>query len=190
MPFEALPPQAQAYVRIGENADAHTGFKCRNRKLWYIPPSLWSPDAFLFRQIHAYPKIVVNGAGATSTDTIHRVRLNQPQHGRLIAATFLNALTFAFAEVTGRSYGGGVLELEPNEAELLPVPFFADAVLDFETLDRLERAGDIDSILDITDNALLRGKLGLPEVDIRALRAIWRKLSGRRIGRKTRAARK
>ena len=190
VPLEALSAEAQAYVRGGENTDAHSGFKCRNRKLWYIVPSLWTPDAFLFRQIHAYPKIVVNGAGATSTDTVHRVRLNQPECARLIAASFLNALTFAFAEVFGRSYGGGVLELEPNEAELLPVPFFPDAVLDFEALDRLERANDVDAILNITDNVLLRGKLGLPETDIRALRIIWRKLSGRRIGRKTKAARK
>lgn len=184
VPFAELPPKAQAYVRSGEEQGIHTGFKCRNRKLWYIVPSLWSPDAFLFRQIHQYPKLVVNGAGATSTDTIHRVRIHEPQKAGQIAAAFLNSLTFAFSEVIGRSYGGGVLELEPNEAEQIPVPFFEDVRLDFAELDRLERMGDIEAILSQTDALLLQEKSGFSASEAAVFRQIWRKLSGRRLGRK------
>ena len=96
-----LPEAARAYVEHGETSDAHIGFKCRNRKRWYIVPSLWVPDAFLFRQIHAYPKMVTNAAGATSTDTIHRVRFHVTEQGPQIAGAFLNSLTFAFSEVMG-----------------------------------------------------------------------------------------
>ena len=185
--FDALSAPMQAYVRSGEDSGMHVGFKCRNRKLWYVVPTLWSPDAFLFRQIHGYPKLVENRTQATSTDTIHRVRYYQPRLAEQISLAFLNSMTFAFAEVLGRSYGGGVLELEPNEAEQIPIPFFEDTQLDLAELDRLERAGQINIILDITDKALLQDKMGLDKNEIETLRGAWRKLSGRRIGRKVKA---
>ena len=185
VPFENLPEAAQAYVRQGEREGVSGGFKCRNRKFWYVAPSLWTPDAFLFRQIYHYPKLVLNPARAVSTDTIHRVRYHQPERGAQITASFLNALTFAFSETMGRSYGGGVLELEPNEADALPIPYFDSTVLDFEALDELERAGNIEAILEITDRVLLRDGLHFDASDIARFRRIWRKLSGRRVGRKT-----
>lgn len=188
VPFDQLPEAAQAYVRHGETLEAHTGFKCRNRKLWFVVPTLWPPHAFLFRQIHGYPKIVENQTQATSTDTIHRVCCHHPEHAGPLSLAFLNSMTFAFAEVLGRSYGGGVLELEPNEAEQIPVPFFEDAALDFREIDRLERAGQIDAILNITDRELLQEKMGLDKGEIGTLRQAWRKLSGRRMGRKVKAA--
>jgi len=185
--FASLSEPMRLYVKTGENAEMHIGFKCRNRRLWYIVPTLWSPDAFLFRQIHGYPKLVENRTQATSTDTIHRVRYHQPQQADQISMAFLNSMTFAFAEVLGRSYGGGVLELEPNEAEQIPIPFFLDTQLDLEELDKLERGGRIDAILDITDKKLLQGKMGLSKSEVELLRASWRKLSGRRMGRKVKA---
>lgn len=185
--FDRLPEAAQSYIQSGETREMHTGFKCRNRKLWYIVPTLWPPHAFLFRQIHGYPKLVENRTGATSTDTIHRVRYHQPEHAAQISLAFLNSMTFAFAEVLGRSYGGGVLEIEPNEAEQIPVPFFTDISLDLEELDRLERAGEINTILNITDRELLHDRMGLDKVEIETLRQAWRKLSGRRMGRKAKA---
>ncbi len=190
VPREELPEPVQAYIRSAESRDVHQGYKCRIRKLWYIVPSLWVPDAFLFRQIHEYPKIVQNTAQATSTDTIHRVRYHHPEYAPQITLAFLNSMTFAFSEVVGRSYGGGVLELEPNEAEQIPLPFFADAELDFAKLDRLERARQIDTLLDITDAELLGNRMGFDKADVKMFRRIWRKLSGRRIGRKVKAVQK
>ena len=185
--FNALPDAAKRYVQSGEEREMHTGFKCRNRRMWYLVPTLWPPHAFLFRQIHGYPKLVENRTGATSTDTIHRVRYNQPEHAAQISLAFLNSMTFAFAEVLGRSYGGGVLEIEPNEAEQIPVPFFADVALDLKELDRLERAGEINTILNITDRELLHDRMGLDKGEIETLRQAWRKLSGRRMGRKAKS---
>ena len=70
VPFEKLTAEAQDYVTTGEREKIHTGFKCRIRKNWYKVPSVWIPDAFLLRQIHGYPKLILNRAKATSTDTI------------------------------------------------------------------------------------------------------------------------
>lgn len=187
LPFDQLSESGQAYVRSGEATKVHEGYKCGIRKLWYIVPSRWVPDAFMFRQIHAYPKLVFNCAGATSTDTIHRVRYRQPQYAEQITLAFLNSLTFAFSEVMGRSYGGGVLELEPNEADGLPIPFFEDLQLDLAELEHLERGGQIEAILDITDHALIHQRLGFGLNDTKMFRQIWRKLAGRRLGRKAKA---
>jgi adenine-specific DNA-methyltransferase len=103
---------------------------------------------------------------------------------KTVATAFLNSLTFAFAEVMGRSYGGGVLELEPNEAEKLPLPLIGADALDLHALDQLLRAGKIEAVLDVTDTVLLRNGLGLNDKEIRMLRTIWQKLRDRRINRK------
>ncbi len=151
---------------------------------------LWNGFRFIMEEtrIHGYPKLVNNQTQATSTDTIHRVRCHQPEQAQQMSLAFLNSMTFAFAEVLGRSYGGGVLELEPNEAEQVPIPFFSDIHLDLEELDRLERAGQINTILNITDKTLLQEKMGLDKSEIEMLRQAWRKLSGRRMGRKAKEA--
>lgn len=182
--FDELPQAAQDYIKTGEAAEYHTGFKCRIRPRWYIVPSVWTPDAFMLRQVHGYPKLIVNKAGATCTDTIHRVRLLNGKSADVIAAAFLNSLTFAFSEVMGRSYGGGVLELEPNEAERLPIPLIGSDNLDIQKLHALLLDNNINAVLDITDKVLLIDGLGLKEQEVKMLRGIWIKLRDRRINRK------
>lgn len=179
-----LPIALKTYVQYGEEQAWHTGFKCRIRQRWYVVPSVWTPDAFMLRQVHAYPKLILNQARATCTDTIHRVRFRQQQDGRQVTTAFLNTLTFAFAEVLGRSYGGGVLELEPNEAEKIPLPFQQAAELDAEELHGLLLNKGIDAVLEITDKTLLGDGLGLTAKEIKLLRQIWSMLRDRRINRK------
>lgn len=182
--FDELPQAAQDYIKTGEEAEFHTGFKCRIRPRWYIVPSVWVPDAFMLRQVHGYPKLIVNKAKATCTDTIHRVKLLNGTSGDVIAAAFLNSLTFAFSEVMGRSYGGGVLELEPNEAEKLPIPLKGAEKLDLQELHSLLLENNIDAVLEITDKVLLIDGLGLSENEVKMIRGIWQKLRDRRINRK------
>ena len=183
-PFHRLPDTLKEYVNGGEEKGLHKGYKCRIRNRWYIVPSVWIPQAFMLRQVHHYPKIILNDAAATCTDTIHRVRLRNGVPAGTVAASFLNSLTFAFSEVTGRSYGGGVLELEPNEAEKLPLPLIGADMLNLYELDKLLREGNIYAALDITDKVLLQDGLGLSCNETKMLRTIWQKLRDRRINRK------
>lgn len=182
--FDSLPAPAKKYVHEGEEKGFNLGFKCRTRKPWWAVPSPWVPDGFMLRQIHRYPKIAANHSGATCTDTVHRIRLLNGIGAETIASAFSNSLTFAFSEVLGRSYGGGVLELEPTEAEKIPVPLLAAHALDFEELNRLLIADRVDDVLDETDRILLREALGFSASDVRSLRNIWQKLRERRHGRK------
>ncbi len=184
VPIEELPEALQRYIALGEAKEYHKGYKCRIRKRWYSVPSVWIPDAFMLRQVHAYPKLIYNPAQAVCTDTIHRVRFRDGVNGKAVTAAYLNSLTFAFAEVTGRSYGGGVLTFEPSEAERLPLPLINADQLDLAQCDQWLRANRIEDVLDVTDKVLLREGLGLSAEQARMLRGIWVKLRDRRINRK------
>ena len=83
-------------LRWEKSKGYHQGYKCRIRKRWYVVPSVWVPDAFMLRQVHAYPKLVLNTAQAVCTDTIHRVRFLNGANGETVIAAYLNSLTFAF----------------------------------------------------------------------------------------------
>lgn len=186
--FDELPAVCQDYIKEGEAQEFNSGYKCQIRKRWYITPSLSRPHGFALRQVNEFPKLILNEGEASSTDTIHRVRFNAGVNPRLAVVSFLNSLTFAFSEILGRSYGGGVLTFEPTEVEELPLPMLlrADAV-DFEEIDRLMRQKKVVQALDIVDQALLVEQLGYSWAEVLAFRSVWQKLSGRRIGRKKKA---
>ncbi|MET1503441.1 N-6 DNA methylase [Burkholderia sola] len=170
------------YIRHGEEHEVHTGYKCSIREPWYEVPSVWVPDGFLFRQIYDFPRVVLNQAGATSTDTIHRMRAKTSTPERVIANTY-SWLTAASAEIEGRSYGGGVLELEPTEAERLLVPAILNGALPLAECDKLTREGRLDDVLEENGRLVLMGHMGLSRSDCLLLRDIWGKMRNRRMAR-------
>lgn len=184
-PAEArnLSNALRRYIKQGEEREYHRGYKCSIRNPWYIVPSVWTPDAFMFRQIYNFPRIVLNDSGATSTDTIHRVRCKQGNPERVIANTY-TWLTAASAEIEGRSYGGGVLELEPTEAERLLVPAELNGALPVSECDRLIRADKLDDVLEENARTVLRHHMGLSAADCKTLKYIWTKMRDRRMSRR------
>lgn len=186
IPSEDFPEELWDYIKLGEQEGVHRGYKCRIRKRWFDVPSIYIPDAFLFRQIHDYPLLVVNRARVTSTDTIHRVRIKDGVDLELLGAVFFNSLTLAWSEVGGRSYGGGVLELEPREAEALPIPYSESIEIDIEKLDTLLNQNRTQEALDYVDNIVLKEYLGLDSSLIRKVREAWEQLRDRRKKRKRR----
>ena len=183
-----IPGAARAYLAEAERRGLHEGYKCRIRDPWYRVPAVWSPDAFLFRQIHDFPRLVANEAGAASTDTIHRVRARGVGAAALVAGGFTH-LTAASAEIEGRSYGGGVLELEPTEAEalLFPAAGALGAALPLAEADRLIRAGRLDAVLAENDRLVLREAIGLSAAECSCLREAWQRMRNRRTGRRRRS---
>jgi len=178
--FHGFPPRLKDYLALGEQAKIHLGYKCRIRKRWFDVPSIHVPDAFLFRQIYHYPLLVLNSARVTSTDTIHRVRIKGGVNSKLLAAAFFNSLTLAWSEVCGRSYGGGVLELEPREAEQLPIPYDSDLEIDLEKVDALLSQGRAHEALDYVDSIVLKEHIGFDSFLIRKVRNAWEELRDRR----------
>lgn len=173
------------YIRFGEGNEVHKGYKCSIRNPWYAVPSVWTPDGFLFRQIYDFPRMALNQAGATSTDTIHRMTSKKVKPERVIANTY-TWLTAASAEIEGRSYGGGVLELEPTEAERLLMPATLNGAIPLSECDRLIRAGRLDEVLEENARIVLMGHMGLSKSDCFTLRDIWTKMRDRRNARRRR----
>lgn len=182
--FDTLPSEIKDYIEFGEQEHIHQGYKCRIRRRWFDVPSISVPDAFLFRQIHRYPILVVNQAGVTSTDTIHRVRVRDNVNINLLTAVFFNSLTLAWAEVCGRSYGGGVLELEPREAEELPIPYHDNIEIDTAKVETLLRRDCAYEALDYVDTIVLKNYLGFDNFMIQKIRKAWEQLRDRRVDRK------
>lgn len=172
------------YIQFGEEEGVNTGYKCRVRSKWYEVPSVYISDGFLFRQIYKYPLLVVNEIGAACTDTIHRVRLLKELDFNQVSASFVNSLTFAWSEICGRSYGGGVLELEPREAEELPLPLNKNICLDTDLVNEYLNNGDVYAALDYVDQILLIDHLGLTQKQVNAIRGAWEELRDRRLNRK------
>ncbi len=182
-PINGTKPEGalESYIRFGEGQKVHRGYKCSIREPWYAVPSVWIPDAFLFRQIYDFPRVVLNAAEATSTDTIHRMRCKtNPQ---AVITNSYTSLTAASAEIEGRSYGGGVLEVEPTEAERLLMPAAFGPALALEECDRFVRDDRLTDVLDENDRLVLRDSMGLSTGDCRMLRRVWEKLRDRRLAR-------
>jgi adenine-specific DNA methylase len=180
----SLPDGVKKYIALGEEEKFHTGYKCSIRTPWYKVPSVWEPDCFLFRQIYDFPRVILNMAGAVSTDTIHRMTCKSSR--KKFVPNLYTHLTAASAEIEGRSYGGGVLELEPTEAEKLLTPKQLTEGLPIEEIDQLIRAGKIQEMLEENDNRILVDGLGLSKKDCTMLKDIWAKMRDRRKSRSRR----
>ncbi|MBO7477626.1 MAG: class I SAM-dependent methyltransferase [Salinivirgaceae bacterium] len=187
-----FPPNAKvngnegtkAYIENGEVQGVNKGYKTSIRDDWYVIPSIKLSDAFFLRRNNLYPKFVLNNAQAYSTDTMHRVFIKEGVNHKAFVTSYYNSLSFAFAEILGRNFGGGVLELMPSEVEDVYIPYRVENEVYFEQLDRMIRNKcSSDEILDFTDDVLLRKGIGLTEAEIRLSRNIWHKLMGRRLNR-------
>lgn len=186
LPEGDLSDDELEYVKLGEAEGFDANYKCRIRTPWYKVPASWKPDAFFYRQVGSFPRIVVNEKRAHVTDTLHKLRFSDGIDGKNVAVAFNNSLTFLMGELMGRSYGGGVLTFEPSEARSLPIPFDPSVSFDFEKADELVRSGKTDELMEDVDRALLGGLLGMSRKDIALLHDGWLMMRNRRLARKKR----
>lgn len=91
----------------------------RRRKDWLRADDGRIPDAFFTYMMHDGPRIVLNNAAINATNSIHRVFFHQTvssQIRKLIVVSLCSTFSQLSAEHVGRSYGSGVLKIEPSEA--------------------------------------------------------------------------
>lgn len=176
---------ARDYIAWGEKQKINEGYKCRIRNEWQIVPSLRISDALFNRRNNIYPKLIINEAKAYTTDTMHRVTVKANVEIKALTASYYNSLSLAFSEICGRSYGGGVLELMPNEVEEILLPYHSNNADLLPEIDKMIRAKkDINEILKLTNQKILRERFGFSNSEIDLADGIWSKLSKRRLQRK------
>lgn len=193
-PDKDNPSRAAAqYIALGEDQGVHEAYKCAVRSPWWRVPTVRIPDLFLTYMNQDVPRLVSNRARAAHLNSIHGVTL-KPEHRDLgldlLPLAMLNSLTMLGAELVGRSYGGGVLKIEPKEADRLPMP--SPAALR-DTAARLKnlrpqlakhlRNSRLASVVQAVDEVLLAGHLGLSDSDIRSLREARDAMASRRAAR-------
>ncbi|NLU84714.1 class I SAM-dependent methyltransferase [Rhodococcus sp. HNM0569] len=176
-----------SYIAEGEDAGVDTGYKCRIRNDWWVVPSVSVPDGFMLRQVSTHVRLAANDACATSTDTVHRVFTKPGVDIHRLSVGAFNSVTLALSEVLGRSYGGGILELEPSECAELPVPDPAIVPDGLSSkVDELLRQRRFDEALDIVDHDVLIEGVGMSAEDVGDLRAVWDRMRDRRLARSKR----
>lgn len=173
------------YISLGEQKGINKGYKTGIREQWYVVPSIKLSDALFLRRNNVFPKLVENQAQAYTTDTMHRVNMKPETEIKAFVASYYNSLSFAFAEIVGRSYGGGVLELMPSEVEKILLPYNKkNASLTSFIDDRMRNKTSIHKILEYTNLKILKDGFGFSSTEIKLANSIWSKLSNRRINRK------
>ena len=178
---------ALAYLKFGESLGIQNGYKTGIRDEWHIVPSIWIPDCLFVRRNNVFPKLILNKTRAYTTDTMHRIKINPGVKIETLTGCFYNSLSFAFTEILGRSYGGGVLELMPSEVKRIVLPFSENNNGLLDEIDQMLRnKKDIINILEFTDEMILKNGFGLSTKDIKLAHSIWSKLSQRRINRSKR----
>ncbi|MEU3272164.1 N-6 DNA methylase [Saccharomonospora sp. NPDC006951] len=192
-PIERKPGSGlDRYLRRGEDDLIPSRFKCRIRQPWYRIPNIRHGELMLSKRSHHHPRVIVNDIGCVTTDTIYRGRITDGVTGDDdFAAAFHNSLTLLSAELEGRNFGGGVLELVPSEVGRLAVVRAPGMARDLPRLDELCRecaaTGDpavaTETIVRETDLLLAKQRLGLTGDLLDRLREAHEVLRGRRLAR-------
>jgi adenine-specific DNA methylase len=185
-------PAALDYIDQGTKAGVHRAYKCRARTPWWRVPLTGPADLFLTYMNHDTPRLTTNRAGVHHLNSVHGVTLGSGRQriGRdLLPIASLNSVTLLGAELVGRSYGGGILKVEPKEADLLPVPSLQVVQAASPDLRALRpqlgialRNGHLDEAVEMVDR-IIRRHTDLTHNDLTHLRTSRKALFDRRIAR-------
>jgi type I restriction-modification system DNA methylase subunit len=125
---------ALKYIKYGEHLEVEPrkGFQRSSRRLpeletlkvrnpWYILPEYETAPILLVKMMDKRPKALWNRVKAHSSNLFYNI-IPERKQDVLVILGFLNSSTGALlAELYGRSYGGGVLELAAYELKRMPV---------------------------------------------------------------------
>lgn len=134
----------------------------------------------MLKRSHDLPRLILNKVGAYTTDTAYRIRTLKGTSVEQLVGCFYNGLTALSAELEGRHYGGGVLELVPSEIEKLVLPLPTKGHIDLRELDRQIRSPmSAQDVLEANSRVVLGG-LGLSRAKQDCILHGWVRLRNRR----------
>lgn len=177
-PSDKLNSGAMRYIEYGKSQDLTSRYKCRIRTPWYAVPSVYSTEIGMLKRSHHCPRLIYNDIRAYTTDTAYRITTDKVEAKKLVGC-FVNPLTVLSAELEGRHYGGGVLELIPSEIERLAIPLPESATVNLAKLDEDIRKKPIEEVLKKQGDIIL-SPLGATGSDKESLLRAWLQLCQRR----------
>jgi adenine-specific DNA methylase len=174
-----LPANVRRYLEAGLKEKLQTRYKCRVRTPWYKVPSVYTAPVAMLKRAHNIPRLVLNSAGAYTTDTAYRIKPLRATAEALVFS-FVNSLTCLTAEMEGRHYGGGVLELVPSEIERLLLPVVDASAAQLAAADERYRKAENDLVFLHGQDAAVLSKVGLTKRDQEMLFYAWSRFRDRR----------
>ncbi|TDW26908.1 Eco57I restriction-modification methylase domain-containing protein [Cryobacterium psychrophilum] len=185
--------EAQAYIDAGHAAGVDQAYKCQVRKTWYRVPLVAPADLLLTCMNADTPRLTTNLAGVRHLNSIHGVYLNDDVRElgwELLPLASLNSITLLNAEMVGRAYGGGILKLEPKEADrwMMPSPELVSSRADAlrairDKVARKLQGGQLLDAVELVDHALLLDAGHLTTEEINHVRVAHTELTRRRTTR-------
>jgi len=175
--------QLKNYLNIGIDREIDKRHKCQKRQNWYEVPTVKNPtQAFFFKRCHLFPKLVKNSAKIYVTDAAYNIETDENINIDSFIFSFYNIVTMIFAELMGRKYGGGVLELTPLEFKNLPIPYVEISKSEFNKFATgfEKQTNKIEFIID-NSSILMKNKLKLEPFELEILKKIYMKLLNNRI---------
>jgi len=180
-----VPNGLLEYLSHGRKQGVQNRFKCRVRQKWYSVPHIKIGDAFLSYMSGSSPKLVRNAGAFVAPNTLHIVQFDQGRHWSQFVAGWQSSLTKLSCEIEGHALGGGLLKLEPTEAEnvriALPSVEVGRNLVGDLTL--LLREGKSVEATDLADRVILRGQFGLSNSECGILGGAARQLEKWRLHR-------
>lgn len=186
-------PAAWRYIESGEILDVHEAYKCRVRTPWWRVPYLRPADLFLTYMNADTPRLATNRANAHHLNSVHGVYLRDGlrRDGMdLLPLASLNSVTLLGAETVGRAYGGGMLKIEPREADQLPMPspdlvrrHRPELVALRSKVAAALQAGRLTDAVALVDEVLLVKGMRTPKKSLAAIRQDRAVLAARRVAR-------
>jgi len=175
IPFLAEEKFAQslrAYLKQGEALGVAKRFKCRVREPWFSVPHVRVADAFLSYMSGQGPRLVSNRANLVAPNTLHLLRFDKGWKPEVLIGGWHSSLTKLSCELEGHALGGGMLKLEPTEAEnvLVALPYPSEAAGLVQEADKLVRHENREAAIDLGDRRVLRRRLGLSATECHLLR--------------------
>jgi adenine-specific DNA methylase len=149
------------YLKLGEQLGLHNRYKTRIRTNWYEVPVIRPGKLLLSKRSHYFPRLILNAFGHHTTDTIYSGSTldGKESTAKSLVGSFHNSLTLLTAELEGRSFGGGVLELVPSEVARLVVPNIKLSTAEFNAMSiTSSQSKDSGEILISATNALIASK--------------------------------
>ncbi|AJX22152.1 methyltransferase [Burkholderia pseudomallei] len=189
-PSDPPSPEAAAYIEDGHRTGVDTAYKCRVRRTWYQVPLVPAADLLLTCMNADTPRLTANEAGARHLNSVHGVYLAE-QHrtlGReLLPLASLNSVTLLHAEIVGRAYGGGILKIEPKEADLWAMPSAALIACRADALRAIKGAvadllteGKLLDAVEMVDKIILQGHGEITTKQVKHIRQARAELAHRR----------
>lgn len=168
------------YLATGIAQDIPLRFKCRIRSPWYKVPSVFSTPINMLKRSNGMPRLILNRLNAFTTDTAYRITPHVQVDAATLVVCFLNSVTALSAELEGRFYGGGVLELVPSEIRRLFVPYVEGTGQNIDALNRDVRQLERSILLERQDKSLFSDISDINLSDIAILRGALLRLQLRR----------